>query len=173
LKERGRMAVVVPHGVLFRGGAEGEIRKGLLEGDLVEAVIGLGQNLFYGTGIPAAILMLNRAKPKAREGKVLIVNGEKEIVPGKNQNSMSEANVARLVKAVQAFVDEERFARVVGIEEIRENEHNLNLTRYVQVEEGPAEIDLRAEVDALRTRMANRDAAEATMMSALTELGYG
>ena len=172
LKERGRMAVVVPHGVLFRGGAEGEIRKGLLEADLVEAVIGLGQNLFYGTGIPAAILMLNRAKPKAREGKVLIVNGEKEIVPGKNQNAMSEANVARLTKAVQAFMDEERFARVVGIEEIRENEHNLNITRYVQVDEAEAEIDVRVEVSKLEDAVKRRSAAEDRAFGFLRELGY-
>jgi type I restriction enzyme M protein len=172
LKERGRMAVVVPHGVLFRGGAEGEIRKGLLEADLVEAVIGLGQNLFYGTGIPAAILILNRAKPKARQGKVLIVNGEKEIVPGKNQNSLSEANVARLVKAVHACVDEERFAKVVGIEELRENEHNLNLTRYVQVEAEQADVDVAQEVRALAEALNARSRAEDVMMTLLRELGY-
>jgi len=172
LKERGRMAVVVPHGVLFRGGAEGEIRKGLLEGDLVEAVIGLGQNLFYGTGIPAAILILNRAKAKARQRKVLIVNGEKEIVPGKNQNSLSEANVARLVEAVQAYADEERLAKVVGIEEIRENEHNLNITRYVQVDAAPEELDVQEVVKQLRNAISRRDEAERRVFGYLEELGY-
>lgn len=166
------MAVVVPHGVLFRGGAEGEIRKGLLEGDLVEAVIGLGQNLFYGTGIPAAILMLNRAKAKARQGKVLIVNGEKEIVPGKNQNSLSEANVTRLVAAVHAYADEERLAKVVGLEEIRENEHNLNITRYVQVDAAEADVDVHLEAAKLQEAVKRRNEAETRAFGFLRELGY-
>ena len=88
LKSDGRMAVVLPHGVLFRGGAEGKIRKGLLEDDLIEAVVGLGQNLFYGTGIPAAVLFLNRDKRPDRKGKVLIVNGEKHFEPGTQQNTL-------------------------------------------------------------------------------------
>ncbi len=88
LSARGRMAVVCPHGVLFRGGAEGKIRAGLLEDDLIEAVVGLGPNLFYGTGIPAAIVLVNRDKPLARKDKVLIVNGDKDFVPGKNQNTL-------------------------------------------------------------------------------------
>ena len=89
VKSSGRMAVVCPHGVLFRGGAEGKIRKGLLEDDLIEAVVGLGAGLFYGTGIPAAILFIDRNKSAARKGKVLIVNGDKDIVEGKNQNTGS------------------------------------------------------------------------------------
>lgn len=172
LSAKGRMAVVCPHGVLFRGGAEGKIREGLLEDDLIDAVVGLGDNLFYGTGIPAAILVLDRDKPAERRGKVMIVNGEKEVVPGKNQNSLSDANVARLAEAVHRFEDEDLFCRVVGLDEIRGNDHNLNITRYVQTDPQPPRIDVAAEARTLQTLMATRDAAEARMIGFLAELGY-
>ena len=172
LSEKGRMAVVCPHGVLFRGGAEGKIRQGLLEADLVEAVVGLGPNLFYGTGIPAAILVLNRAKSKKHKGQVLIVNGEKDIVEGKNQNSLSDENVAKLAEAVHRYEDQERLCRVVSFDEIRENDHNLNLTRYVQTDEAADAIHVKDEVTRLVELMAKRDEAEKKMMGFLKELGY-
>lgn len=172
LKPKGRMACVVPHGVLFRGGAEGKIRERILKDDLVEAVIGLGANLFYGTGIPAAILFINKAKAEARKGKVLIVNGDKEIVEGKNQNSLSDQNVARLADAVHGFQGEDLFSRVVDLNEIGENDYNLNITRYVQTEAPPESIDVAAEVKKLRELTAARDEAEARMDSFLLELGY-
>lgn len=173
LRSRGRMAVVVPHGVLFRGGQEGKIRQGLLEDDLIEAVVGLGQNLFYGTGIPAAVLFINRAKPTDRKGKVLIVNGDKELVPGKNQNSLSDENVARLAEAVHRFEDQDLFCKVVPLTEVWDNDHNLNLTRYVQTEPPPEPIDVKAEVAKLTELIGQRDEAEAKMMGFLKELGYG
>lgn len=172
VKSGGRMAVVVPHGVLFRGGEEGKIRKGLLEDDLVEAVVGLGPNLFYGTGIPAAVLFLNRAKPADRKDRVLVVNGEKEIVPGKNQNSLSDVNVARLAEAVHRFADADLFCKAVTLAELRENDHNLNITRYVQTEAPPDRIDVKAEVAKLTALIAERDAAEGRMIGFLKELGY-
>jgi len=172
VKSTGRMAVVCPHGVLFRGGAEGQIRKGLLEDDLIEAVVGLSDNLFYGTGIPAAILFINRAKANDRKGKVLIVNGDKDFEPGKNQNTLSDANVARLAGAVHRFADEERFCRVVALDELRENDHNLNLTRYVQTDAPPDSVDVKAEVQKLQGLVARRDDAEARVLAFLRELGY-
>lgn len=172
LASGGRMAVVVPHGVLFRGGAESKIRRGLIEDDLIEAVIGLAPNLFYGTGIPAAILFINRDKSPARRGKLLVVNGEKEYVPGKNQNGMSDENVARLAGAVHHFVDIDLLCKVVGLDELAENDFNLNLTRYVQTDPPPPPIDVMAEAAKLQTLIAERDAAEARMLGFLRELGY-
>lgn len=172
VRSGGRMAVVCPHGVLFRGGAEGKIRKGLLEADLIEAVVGLGPNLFYGTGIPAAVLFINRGKSAERRNKVLVVNGEKEIIPGKNQNSLSAKNVEKLSGAVHRFEDVELLCRVVSLEEIRENDHNLNLTRYVQTDPPLPPIDVKAEVVKLREMMRERDAAERKMVGFLEELGY-
>jgi type I restriction enzyme M protein len=142
LNETGMLGVVVPHGVLFRGGSEGKIREGILRDDLLEAVVGLGPNLFYGTGIPAAILVMNRAKPPERKGKVLLIHGADEIVEGKNQNRMSEANVARLAGAFHAWQDEERFCRVVPLDEIEANDFNLNIPRYVDATEAEEQIDV-------------------------------
>jgi type I restriction enzyme M protein len=172
VKSSGRMAVVCPHGVLFRGGAEGKIRKGLLEDDLIEAVVGLGPNLFYGAGIPAAILFIDRDKSANRRGKVLIVNGDKDLLPGKNQNSLSDENVQRLAGAVHRYEDEDLFCRVVDLDEIRENDHNLNITRYVQTDPPPPPIDVKAEVEKLQELMAERDEAERVMVGFLEELGY-
>jgi type I restriction enzyme M protein len=172
VKSSGRMAVVCPHGVLFRGGAEGKIRKGMLEDDLIEAVVGLGPNLFYGTGIDASILFIDRDKPAHRRGKVLIVNGEKDLVPGTNQNSLSEENVERLSQAVHCYEDEDLFCRVVSLDEIRENDHNLNLARYVQTDPPPPPIDVKAEVAKLRELMTERDEAESRMVGFIEELGY-
>lgn len=169
---KGRMAVVVPHGVLFRGGKEAQIRKGLIEADLVEAVVGLGANLFYGTGIPAAILLLNRAKTVKRRKKVLIINGDKQVVDGKNQNALSDENVKTLAKAVKNFADQDLLSQVVTLEDIAENGFNLNITRYVQTDPPPEPIDLAAEVQKLREAISARDDAEAVLDSFLEELGY-
>ena len=169
---RGRMAVVVPHGVLFRSRSEGRIRKKILQNDLVEAVVGLGKNLFYGTGIPAAILFINKDKPAERREKVLIVNGEKEFEEGSNQNHLRDEHVEKLADAVHRYEDQELFSRVVDLEEIEENDYNLNLSRYVQTDPPPPPIDVDTEVEKLRELTAKRDEAEAKMNSYLEELGY-
>lgn len=172
LKPTGRMAVVVPHGVLFRGGAEGRIRTRLLEADLIEAVIGLGPNLFYGTGIPAAVLVINKNKAPERRDRVLIVNGEKQFEEGKNQNNLADEHVARLAGAFHAFEEQELLARVVEVSELAENDYNLNLSRYVQTDPPPPPIDVAAEVQKLRELTTRRAAAEAEMNAYLKELGY-
>jgi len=172
LNKKGMLGVVLPHGILFRGGAEGKIRRGLLEDDLIEAVVGLAPNLFYGTGIPACVLVINRAKRKARRKKVLFINGAEAFLEGKNQNTLTEDNVTRLSKAFHAYKDEDRFARVVPLEEIAENDHNLNIARYVQTAEEEAPIDVAAELSKLKEFQAQRNTAEAKMMGYLKELGY-
>ena len=172
LNERGRMGVVLPHGVLFRGGSEGVIRKGLLEADLIEGVIGLGPNLFYGTGIPAAVLLLNKKKPADRRNKVVWINGAEQVVEGKAQNTLSAANVATLQAAFHAFADVERLAKVVTLQELASNDFNLNLTRYVQTSAAEVAIDVRQEVAKLRELVARRNDAEAKLNEFLKELGY-
>ncbi len=173
LKPDGMLGVVLPHGILFRGGAEGKIRQGMLKDDLIEAVIGLASNLFYGTGIPACVLLINKNKPAERKGKVLFVNGAEECFPGKLQNSLSQDNVERLAKAFHAFDDEEKFTRVVSLEEIEPHDWNLNIARYVQNGEEEEEIDVAAEVVKLRELQLDRADAEERMMQFLEELGYG
>jgi type I restriction enzyme M protein len=128
----GRMAVVLPHGALFRMGKEGEIRKKLLGMDLLEAVIGLGPNLFYGTGLAACILVFRQKKTKDRKNKVLIIDGSKEFKTGRAQNELLPEHVERLTALYQNYKDVEGIARVVSLDEIASNDHNLNIPRYVE-----------------------------------------
>lgn len=172
LEKSGRMAVVMPHGVLFRGSSEGRIRAGLLREDLFEAVIGLPANLFYGTGIPAAVLVLAREKAKAQRGKVLFIDASGEFEAGSNQNTLGAAHVQRIAKAFHAFRDVERYARVVGLDEIEKNEWNLNISRYLDTSEAEERIDVAVAVARLREVEAKRSAAEARMNGFLKALGY-
>lgn len=172
LSPGGMLGVVVPHGILFRRGDEEAIRRGLIEDDLIEAVLSLAPNLFYGTGISACVLILNRRKAAARRGRVLFVQGLDELTDGKNQNRLSDENVARLADAFHAFEDSERFARVVPTQEIRDNDYNLNISRYVPTAVEVEPIDMPTELAALRELRSLRDQAESKMLDLLTELGY-
>lgn len=172
LNTNGRLGVVLPHGILFRGGAEGKIRKAILQQDLIEGIIGLPSNLFYGTGIPACIIVINKNKPEARKEKVIIVNGEKEFKEGKNQNTLTDVNIKRLTDGFKSFADEDLFARVVTLEDVASNDWNLNIARYVDTTPPPEPIDTAAELRKLKELTAKRDEAEKVMMKFLEELGY-
>ena len=144
LNAEGKLGVVVPHGVLFRGSSEKEIRKGILEDDLLEAVIGLPSALFYGTGIPAALLIINKKKPTKRKGKVLFINGELEYKEGKNQNRLQESDIQHILDVYDAFEDEKRYSKVVSMNEIRENDYNLNIRRYADTHLHHEQFDMKA-----------------------------
>ena len=172
LNTLGRLGVVMPHGVLFRGNAEGKIRQGLLEEDLFEAVIGLAPNLFYGTGIPASILVLNRNKLAARKGKVLLIDAAGEFEEGSNQNRLRDQDIERISKTFHAYADVEKYARVVPLAHIEKNDWNLNISRYVDTSEEEERIDVAEAVRKLRELERERAATEATMNRYLAELGY-
>jgi len=127
----GRMAVVLPQGALFRGGVEGQIRKYLLEHDLVEAVIGLAPNLFYGTGLAACILVLRKRKLSGRAGQVLIVDASGMFRKGRAQNFLEPEHSAEILKWVQKYKDVENNSRVVNLTEIQAEDWTLNISRYV------------------------------------------
>ena len=169
---QGMVGVVMPHGVLFRGAAEGKIREGLLREDLVEAVIGLPPNLFYGTGIPAAVWVFNRAKVAARKGKILFIEASREFQEGSNQNYLRGEDVAKIAKTFHAFNDVERYARVVELEEVEKNDWNLNISRYVETVGAEEKVDVRAAIAKLREVERERAEAEAKMNAYLKELGY-
>jgi len=139
----GRAGIVLPHGVLFRGGAEGRIREQILKNDLLETVIGLPSKLFYGTGIPATILILNKNKSDAKKGKVLIINAEKDFLEGKNQNSLRPQDISKIVKAYDNYSDIEKYARVVDVKEITEKDYNLNISQYIDSSETEEIIDVK------------------------------
>ena len=165
----GRMSVVVPHGVLFRGASEGKIRQKLIEENLLDTVIGLPEKLFYGTGIPAAILIFKKQKS---DDKVLFIDASKEFKSGKNQNQLSPENITKIIDAYNARNTINKYAYLAIHDEIKENDYNLNISRYVDTFEEEVEIDLmavRAERLILKKELAD---LELQMEVYLKELGY-
>jgi type I restriction enzyme M protein len=148
MRPQGAVATVMPHGVLFRGGAEREIRQGLLDDDVLDAVIGLAPNLFYGTGIPACILVLRAkgAKPPERRNKVLFINADAEFAEGRAQNYLLPEHVEKIVSAYQAFADIPGYATIVPREELHANGVNLNIRRYADNAPPPEPQDVRAHL---------------------------
>ncbi|MEL5546736.1 type I restriction-modification system subunit M [Serratia nevei] len=166
----GRMGVVVPHGVLFRGSSEGKIRQKLIEENLLDAVIGLPEKLFFGTGIPAAILIFKNQKV---DDKVLFIDASREFEPGKNQNKLSADNIAKIVKTYRDGDNVDKYAYLASLQDIRDNDYNLNIPRYVDTFEEEEDIDLmavRAERQQLQAQLAD---LEVEMAKYLKELGYG
>jgi len=148
LKPTGKLAVVMPHGVLFRGGREKEIRQALLadNGGVIEAIISLPPKLFYGTGIPAAILVLTRNKPDSLRGKVFFINADAEYAEGKNQNSLRPEDVEKIEQVYRGKRQVEGYARLVDVAEIQANDWNLNIRRYVDNTPPPEPEDVRAHL---------------------------
>lgn len=144
----GMVATVMPHGVLFRGGDEGKIRTRLLDDDIIEAVIGLGPQLFYGTGIPACILILRHkgSKPMERHGKVLFINADRDYKEGRAQNVLEPEHIEKIVSAYREFRDIHSFAQVLSREELAANQDNLNIRRYVDTTPSPEPQDVRAHL---------------------------
>lgn len=166
----GRMAVVVPHGVLFRGSTEGKIRQKLIDENLLDAVIGLPEKLFYGTGIPAAILLFNKGKT---DENVLFIDASREFKSGKNQNLLGEEHIQNILLTYRHRINSDKYSHRANLKEIRENDYNLNIPRYVDTFEKEAEIDLVAVHDERKKITKKLAELEAKMESYLKELGYG
>lgn len=165
----GRMAVVVPHGVLFRGAAEGKIRQKLIEENLLDVVIGLPEKLFYGTGIPAAILVLRKKKT---DDKVLFIDASRDYQDGKNQNVLRQQDLDRIEHTVRARQSVEKYAYLASPAEMAENEFNLNIPRYVDTFEEAEAIDLKAVREERLKLKAELAVLEEKMAGYLRELGY-
>lgn len=172
--ETGRVGVVMPHGVLFRGGAEGKIRQCLIEQDQLEAVIGLPGNLFYSTSIPACLLIFRANKPAERRGHVLFVDGSARFTKGRNQNSMSHEDAQAILDAYNSGDDPDGDGgvqvRAVPIAEIESNGWDLNIGRYVKVA-AEDEVDLDAAITAYREAREARIESENRLFERLTAAG--
>lgn len=168
----GRVGVIVPHGVLFRGGAEGRIRRQLIEDNLLDLVVGLPPNLFYGTGIPAAILVFDKARKGSKKRRsVLFIDASREFDQGTNQNRLTEENLAKICATYDAYEDVDKYAHAAPYEELAENDFNLNIPRYVDTFEEKQEVDLKAtriEIQRLEDELAK---VRAKMGECLKELG--
>ena len=148
LKSDGIVATVMPHGVLFRGGAEGEIRRKIIEDDLLDTVIGLAPNLFYGTGIPAAVLILRAkgSKPTERQGKVLFINADRDYGERRAQNHLRPRDEEKIAAVYREFDDVDGFAKIVTLKELADNDFNCNIRRYADNLPPPEPQDVRAHL---------------------------
>ena len=169
------MAVIVPHGVLFRGAAEGRIRRALIEENILDAVIGLPAGLFQTTGIPVATLIFDRTREAGGKNEnrkdVLFIDASREFVPGKNQNNISDDHIAKIVKTYRDRAEIEKYSHLATPQEIADNDYNLNIPRYVDTfkEEEPVDIPAtRARIAELELDIAH---TTAEMYKYLKELG--
>ncbi len=167
----GRMAVVLPHGTLFRSGAEGKIRQAILQMDLLEAVIGLASNLFYGATLAAAILIFRKQKSPDRRGRVLMIDGSKLFRKGRSQNTLEEEHACQILEWVRAYQDVPGSARVVSLEEIAGNDYNLNIPRYVEPPAQEATIGVDEALQGLQAALEDAYAAEDHLLSLLKKAG--
>jgi type I restriction enzyme M protein len=167
----GRMAVVLPRGALFRMGSEGKIRRRILESDLVEAIIGLGPNLFYGTGLAACILVLRRQKDAQHENKILFIDASREFKRGRNQNTLEPDQVERITSWYWDYTDVEGVARIVDLDEIAENEFNMNISRYVELPLDEEILSVEEAMANLRNALEEAYAAEDRFKGLLREAG--
>jgi type I restriction enzyme M protein len=185
LKADGRMGIILPHGVLFRSGEEGKIREGLLfgtdaasggqAGDLIEAIVGLPPALFYNTGIPACVLVLNKRKPAALQGKVIIIDASRDYLEGKAQNSLRPEDIERIARTHNAAFEQqtevENYCRVVSLDEIRSNDGNLNIARYIDNGETEETVNVTATLAQLATLADEEAQIDARLNGYLAELG--
>lgn len=168
LKDDGVMAIILPHGVLFRGGKEADIRIKLLKDGHIDTVIGLPPNLFYSTGIPVCILVLKKCK---KPDDVLFINGADHFVKGKRQSQLTDEHIGRIISTYQSRDECERYSRRVSMKEIADNDYNLNISRYVSTAEAEKEIDLKAVHADLEAIELTIDEAKRRHNAFLLELG--
>ena len=168
LKDEGVMAIILPHGVLFRGGAEERIRTKLLKDGHIDTVIGLPSNLFYSTGIPVCILVLKKCK---KPDDVLFINAADHFEKGKRQNQLSEAHISKIIDTYKNRDEQARYSRRVDMAEIEKNDFNLNISRYISTAVADAEIDLAVTHQQLVSIEADIKAAKDKHNAFLKELG--
>ena len=180
-RDTGRVSVVVPHGVLFRGGSEGKIRRKLIEQHLLDAVVGLPSNLFFGTGIPAAILVFDRAREATAKEQVLFIDASAEFAAGKNQNKLRDEDLERIVGLYRRYragefapgLVEDKYAYLATLAEMSDNDFNLNIPRYVDTFEPEPPVDMAAVNARLRETRRELAEVEGQMEEILAKLGLG
>ena len=180
LNNNGQAAIVCSQGVLFRGGVEQKIRQNMilgnkdehLQGDVIEAVVALPPALFFGTSIPGCVLILNRNKPPERKDKILFIHAAKEFEEGKVRNKLREKDIEHISKVFTSFKNEDKYCHVADLEELKENEYNLNVPRYVDISEPEEMIDIQVTINELKKLDSQRDDLELKVKEDLKELGF-
>ncbi|MDR8394461.1 type I restriction-modification system subunit M [Aliifodinibius sp. S!AR15-10] len=168
-EDTGKVGVIVPHGVLFRSGSEGKIRKQLIQENLLEAVIGLPENLFFGTGIPAAIMIFNKGK---EHDNVLFIDASEGFEKGTKQNKLRDQDFKKIVETFRDFKEIEKFSYVAMSDEVKENDYNLNIPRYVDTFEPEPEVDISSVQKEIQSLEKELDKVQDQMEKKLEELGF-
>jgi type I restriction enzyme M protein len=166
---KGRVGVIVPHGVLFRSASEGQVRQNLIQENLLDAVIGLPQNLFFGTGIPAAILLFHRNKP---DDTVVFIDASRDFEPEANQNKLATQDIKRIANAYHTRTTIQKYSYVATLEEISTNDFNLNIPRYIDTFEAEEEIDIKATQNQIQSIETDLSYASRRVEIYLKELGF-
>lgn len=169
LKDSGTMAIVLPHGILFRGAAEGVIRKKLLEDGSIDAVIGMPANLFFGTSIPTTVIILKKNRATR---DVLFIDASNEFIKVKNQNKLSKENINKIIETYKKREDVEKYAHLASFDEIRENDFNLNIPRYVDTFEEEASVDMAAIGKTIQDIRKEKAELESSLYDAISSLQF-
>jgi len=172
MNESGRAGIVLPHGVLFKSDVSSRIREQLIKNDLIEAIIAMPAKLFYGVGISVVILIFNKNKAKEHRNKILIIDAEKDFEEGKKQNRLRKKDIAKIVSTFENYQDVDKYARVVDVKEIAENDYNLNVRRYVDTSEAEEEIDVTTAWQEVKKVEKERGKVEEKMERYLKDLKY-
>jgi type I restriction enzyme M protein len=167
LNNRGKAAIIVPHGVLFRGASEGKIREELIKEDIIEAVIGLPSNLFYGTGIPGVILLINKDKGVTLKNKVLIINAEEGFEKGRVKNTLRQADIDKITTTYLAFKEIEEYSKIIEISEIRNNDWNLSPYRYFE------KVEVETDLGVVKINKRKYQDLDLIKLEAISELKRG
>ena len=172
LNDKGQAAIICSQGVLFRGNEESTIREKMIKEDVIEGVIALPPKLFYGTGIPGCVLILNKKKPEKRKNKIILIYAAKEYEEGKVRNKLREEDIKKISSAFKKYEDVDGYCHIADFEELKENEFNLNVPRYVDISITEDEIDIQNTIDELKKLEKERQEIEIQVNKNLKELGF-
>jgi type I restriction enzyme M protein len=173
LKPKGRIGVVLDQGALFRGGAEGNIREKIIEKDLVECVVALPEKIFYNTGAPGCLIFLNNNKQSEKKGKVLFIYAAEGFEKLSNMNKLREENTQDIINTFETFKDVPKYARAAQLDEVKENDVNLSVTRYVDIFDEPEQVDIAKVWIELKELENQREATNEKLANYMKELGLG
>jgi type I restriction enzyme M protein len=171
LNDGGQAAIICSQGILFRGYEESKIREGMISEDVIEGIIALPESLFFGTPISACVLILNKNKSDERKNKIIFIYGAKDYFEGKKRNKLRDDDIQKIVTSFKNFKDVDGYCHIAGLDELKENEFNLNVPRYVDISEPEEEIDIQDTIDELKQIEKGKESLELKVKQDLKELG--